>query len=85
MFEKAALRKVVRGRLQSGKLPRQEPDHTWDGPGVGAPCGVCEKPVAGNEVGFEVQFARRGGLPGLDTYQLHELCFAVWERERTKA
>ena len=84
MFETAALRKVARERLRSGMLPRREPDHTWEGPGLGAPCGVCEKPVTGNDVGYEIQFDHPGSRPGLDRYHLHAACFTLWELERTK-
>jgi hypothetical protein len=84
MFENAALRKVTRGRLRSGTLPSREPDHTWEGPGLGAACGICEKLVTGDEIGYEIQFARPGNVPGLDRYHLHAACFTLWELERTK-
>ena len=84
MPNEAELRKVAREVLRAGKLPRQKPDHTWGGPGVGAPCAVCEKPVTRDELEYEVQFAHDGASPGLDKYHLHLRCFAVWELERTK-
>ena len=84
MPNEAELRKVAREVLRAGKLPRQKPDHTWGGPGVGAPCAVCEKPVTRDELEYEVQFAHDGASPGLDKYPLHLRCFAVWELERTK-
>ena len=57
MPNEAELRKVAREVLRAGKLPRQEPDRTWGGPGVGALCAVCEKPVTRDEMEYEVQFA----------------------------
>jgi hypothetical protein len=84
MPNEAGLRKVAREVLRAGKLPRQEPDRTWGGLGVGAPCAVCEKPVTRDELEYEVQFAHDGASPGLDKYHLHLRCFAVWELERTK-
>jgi hypothetical protein len=84
MIKEAALRKLARHGLRSGKLPRGEPDYTWDGPGLGASCAVCVQPVRGDEIGYEIQFAHHGSTPGRDRYHLHAECFSVWERERAK-
>jgi len=85
MIEGAALRTLARHGLRSGTLPRGEPDHLWDGPGLGATCAVCTQPVRGDEVGYELQFAHHGDgrIPGRDRYHLHPECFAAWEMERT--
>jgi hypothetical protein len=77
------LREQAREVIQNGKLPSRSPDRTWGGPGVGAPCSVCEKPVIKDEL--EIQFARDGDNPGLDKYHVHVRCFAAWEFERSKA
>lgn len=53
------------------------------GPGVGAPCQVCDKPVLKSEMEFEIQFERDGG-GGLDKFHVHIRCFAAWEFERNK-
>ncbi len=45
---------------------------------------MCEKPVANEQLEYEVQFAYHGDAPGLDKYHLHIRCFSVWELERTK-
>jgi hypothetical protein len=84
MLNEAALRRVVRLVLESGKLPRRDPDQTWGGPGGGAPCAVCDQPITSEQVEYEVQFAHDGATPGLDKLHLHLRCFAVWELERTK-
>lgn len=84
MPNEAALRKLAREVLLAGKLPRQDPDRTWGGSGVGVQCAVCAKPVTQDEVEYEIQFAHDGSNPGLDRYHLHLRCFAVWELERTK-
>jgi hypothetical protein len=85
MIDGAALRILVRHGLRGGTLPRGEPDHRWDGPGLGAPCAVCTQPLRGDEVGYEIQFAhhRHGSIPGRDRYPLHVECFAAWEQEHT--
>jgi len=85
MPDEPRLREQARAVIQSGKLPSRNPDRTWGGPGVGATCSVCEKPVTKDQLEFEVQFARDGDNPGLDKYHVHIRCFAAWEFERAKA
>jgi hypothetical protein len=85
MPDEPRLREQARAVIQSGKLPSRTPDRTWGGPGVGAPCSVCEKPVTKEEMEFEIQFARDGDNPGLDKFHVHIRCFAAWEFERAKA
>jgi len=57
----------------------------WGGPGVGADCTVCNVSVKRNELEFEIEFARDGDDPGVDTYHVHISCFAAWQFERTKS
>jgi hypothetical protein len=84
MPNEAALRRVVRLVLESGKLTRRDPDQTCGGPGGGVPCAVCDRPITSEQVEYEVQFVHDGATLGLDNFQLHLRCFAVWELERTK-
>ena len=83
MPDESVLRQQARAAIQSGKMPAQRPDRTWGGPGVGARCAICERPVSRDELEFEVQFAHDGDNPGLDKFHLHLRCFAAWEFERT--
>ena len=83
MPDETILRQQARAAIQSGKMPAHRPDRTWGGPGVGAPCAICEKPVRRDELEFEVQFAHDGDTPGLDKFHLHLRCFAAWEFERS--
>jgi hypothetical protein len=78
------LRERARAAIEAGKLPRRSADRTWGGPGVGAPCSVCDQPVTRDQMEFEVQFVNQGTAPGLDVYHVHVRCFAAWELERTK-
>ena len=78
------LREKAITAIRNGKLPARRPDRTWGGPGVGAPCAVCELPVTKDELEFEIQFAHDGDNPGLDRFHVHIRCFAAWELERTK-
>jgi len=82
MPDEPRLREQARAVIQSGKFPSRNPDRTWGGPGVGAPCSVCEKPVTKEEMEFEIQFD--GDNPGLDKFHVHIRCFAAWEFERNK-
>jgi len=82
MPDEKMLREKARSAIKNGKVPSKRPDRTWGGPGVGAPCVVCDLPVTKDELEFEIQFSRDDDHPGLDKY--HVRCFAAWEFERTK-
>ncbi len=84
MPDEAVLRQQARQAIQTGELPNRPPDRTWGGPGVGAPCSVCNDPVTHDQLEFEIQFAHDGATPGLDKFHVHMRCFAAWEMERTK-
>jgi len=84
MPDEARLREQARVAIRSGKLPPRSPDRIWGGPGVGAGCLICERPVSKDELEFEIEFARDGDSPGLDKFHLHVRCFAAWELERSK-
>jgi hypothetical protein len=87
MPDEPILREKARAAVQNERLPARRPDRTWGGPGVGAECAVCEKPVGKDEMEFEIQFARDSNdiNPGLDKFHVHIRCFAAWEFEREKA
>ncbi len=85
MPDEPYLREKARKAVLDGKLPARQPDRIWGGPGVGAECAVCEKPVTKAELELEVQFAHDGSSPGLDKFHIHVRCFAMWEVERVKA
>lgn len=77
-----ALREKARAAITSGRLPNRSPDRTWGGPGVGAPCVICDLPVRADNMEFEIQFAHEDDDPGLEKYHVHIRCFAAWEFER---
>jgi hypothetical protein len=82
MPDETILRAKARAAILAGKLPSGLPDRTWGGPGVGAPCAVCELAVERDQMEFEIQFARDGNSPDLDKFHVHVRCFAAWEFER---
>ena len=85
MPDEPRLREQAREAVRAGKLPARAPDRTWGGPGVGVPCAVCGKPVAKDEMEFEIEFAHDGDNPGLDKFHILIRCFAAWEFERRHA
>ena len=84
MPDEEVLRAKAREVIQQGKMPAHAPDRVWGGPGVDAPCAVCDLPISKSEMEFEVEFAvdGKGGGGDLDKYHLHRRCFAAWELER---
>ena len=82
MPDQEILREKARNAVLSGKLPSRSPDRMSNGSGGGAECPICELPVTTERMEFEVQFARDGDTPGLDTFYFHFRCFAAWEAER---
>jgi hypothetical protein len=84
MPNEARVRALARGVLQTGTVPRREPDRTWGGKGVGLPCTVCGESIAPTDTEYELEFFHDGAAPGLDRFHLHLRCFAAWEMERTK-
>jgi hypothetical protein len=87
MPDESALRVKARAVLQNGKLPARRPDHKWSDRGDGAPCTICELPVTTDELEYEIHFARDGNSieAGLDKFNVHPRCFAIWEFERGTA
>jgi hypothetical protein len=85
MPDEPLLREKARTAIQQGRLPSRRPDRTWGGPGVGAPCSICDLPVMKDQLEFEIEFAHDGDSPGLDTFHVHVRCFAAWEFERGRA
>ena len=84
MPDERRVRALARKALQRGAIPARDPDRTWGGNGIGAPCTICGEPITPADVEYEVQFAHDGATPGLDRFHLHLRCFAVWELERMK-
>jgi hypothetical protein len=79
MLEESVLHEKAAAAIMSGRLPARRPESTWGGPGTGAPCAVCDVPVAKGELEREFEMQVTGGVgdPGL-TLHVHIRCFAVW-------
>jgi len=45
MPDEPLLRVKAREAVEQRKLPNRHPDRLWRGPGVGAPCAMCDIPL----------------------------------------
>ncbi len=81
-MDESTLRQQACEALQTGKLPHRRPERMWGGPGTGAACTICGKPLQPEEMGFELEFAFDGEHTGVVNHQVHVRCFAAWEFER---
>jgi hypothetical protein len=75
-----ALREQARESLRCGRLPRRMPDHTWGGPGSGAPCTICGARLAPGALELELEFVDGDGMSS-DSRRVHPRCFGVWQLE----
>jgi hypothetical protein len=83
-MDEITLRRKAREAIQSQKIPDRPPDRLWGGPGTGAACVICGRPLGREDMGFDVEFIHPDG-GGVLNFPLHIRCFAVWELERDTA
>ena len=84
MPDEPVLREHARHALEQNKMPNRKPDRVWGGPGVGAPCTICNKPVSKDEMEFEVQFSIDNPTAYFAVHHVHVRCFSAWELVRSK-
>jgi hypothetical protein len=84
MQDEAPLREFAGFAIRKGRLPRRGPARIWGGPGVGAFCSVCEKPITQDQLEYELESAWDDDTPERDKVHFHLRCFAAWEFERTQ-
>ena len=70
MPDEPIARERAHAAIQAGKIPLRSPDRSWGGPGIGAPCAVCDQPIPSENLEFEIEFERLGSL---DTFHVHML------------
>jgi hypothetical protein len=79
MIDQTFLHDKALAAILSGKLPARRPESTWAGPGTGAPCAVCDVPVAKSELEHEFEMQDTRGVENAAlTLHVHIRCFAVW-------
>ena len=64
---------------ESRSWPIQENARTWAGKGSGAPCDLCEHPIAAREIEYEVELATPNGVR---TLRFHLTCHQKWAKTR---
>jgi len=77
MKPEVELRILIRGRLASGLLPRDECSKIWGGPANGETCDGCDGTVEKTELLME---CIGEGYPRSHTF--HVVCFYLWDSER---
>jgi hypothetical protein len=63
---------MIRDKLATGLLPRQDATKTFGGYGRGAPCASCDLAIHASEVEYEVVFAHER------SYAFHIECANIW-------
>ena len=71
-----SLRLLIRGRLESGVLPRAGLQRVSGAPGNGESCVGCSEIIA------KSQFAMEGTGEHGTVFQFHVGCFSLWDVER---
>jgi hypothetical protein len=78
----SALRRLIRGKLQNGRLPHEGVQRIWSSPSDGQTCDACDTVLAKDQMlmeGVTLDLGRSHML------QLHVRCFQMWEHERRAA
>jgi hypothetical protein len=73
------MRRLIKLRLEDGRLPRGPVTEILDGPGNGRPCDACGGPLARHQKAVSGIV-----LEDWRSIQLHVDCFQVWDIERAE-
>ena len=71
----AALGRLARERIDSGRLPCAPAARMWGGRGTGAACALCGRVIKSDEIEYEVELRTHSAGR---TLQFHLGCFSVW-------
>jgi hypothetical protein len=80
-MDQEALRRLIRRKLQDGRLPHDGPRRVWSGPSDGETCDACDTVFAKDQLLMEGITLDLGRRP----LQLHVRCFQMWDHERRAA
>jgi hypothetical protein len=79
-MENAAIRVLIRDKLQDRRLPVNGIPRFWVGPSNGEECTACDRLITGPLIVEGI-----AGTDGVRTpVQMHVDCFAIWDEERSK-
>jgi hypothetical protein len=77
----AAIRLLIRQKLQDGRLPYNGIPRFWGGPSEAEQCDACEREVTDQLV----MEGLGSSVSGRKSIQMHVDCFALWDEERREA
>jgi hypothetical protein len=73
-MDEQVLRKRIRRMIDLDEVPCDEPEELWAGRGAGERCAVCQEPIPGTTLEYEVDVAGR-------SLRLHRQCYELWRQE----
>jgi hypothetical protein len=77
-MDQETLRRLIRRKLQDGRLPRDGIRRVWSSPSDGETCDACDTVLAQDQLLMEGITLDLGRRP----VRMHVRCFQVWEHER---
>jgi hypothetical protein len=77
-MDQEALRRLIRRKLQDGRLPLDGIRRVWSSPSAGETCDACDTVLAQDQLLMEGITLDLGRRP----VRMHVRCFQVWEHER---
>ena len=77
-MDQTALRLLIQGKLDKGRLLHDVIPRIWGGYGNGETCDACDEIVSGNQYILEGSYL--GGERG--SVQFHAECFYLWDSMR---
>jgi len=77
-FNERELRREVRSRVDQGLMPCGPAERVWAGPGSGALCTLCDRPITAPQIEYELIF---GAAPVSVSIRFHRACQSAWELE----
>jgi hypothetical protein len=77
-MDQEALRRLIRRKLEDGRLPHDGLKRFWSSPSDGETCDACDTVLAKDQMLMEGMGLDLGRRP----LQLHVRCFQMWDHER---
>jgi hypothetical protein len=78
MNESDTVQAVIRDKLAHGELRGETPETVWGGKGTGQSCSGCNRPIAGNDMEYEVDYPGARAVMRFD-----QTCLFIWDDYRT--
>jgi hypothetical protein len=78
LVDTETIRRIIRHKLESGRLPLEVASRVWGSAVVDATCGGCDMSINRDQLAMD-GLAR---TPGRKPPRLHLRCFEIWAQER---